>query len=210
MPTANSIELQGLTFENFESHGRIGLGDHQAASLEYAFNQSKQFASSHNGWLVLHGKYGCGKTHLAAAIANFAVDNRIKTLFITVPDLLDSLRFAYNSGSETSFEERFDEIRGCPFLILDDFGTQNTTQWAQEKLFQIINYRYINRLPWWSPPILISIKSRDASAPGWKTPPWLLGSTSRPPIIAVRWKLLAITNCPPYPFMGIRLLKLSV
>jgi len=32
-------------------------------------------------------------------------------------------------------------------LILDDFGTQNATAWAQEKLFQIINYRYINKLP---------------------------------------------------------------
>ena len=32
-------------------------------------------------------------------------------------------------------------------LVLDDFGTQNATDWAQEKLFQIINYRYINRFP---------------------------------------------------------------
>jgi len=31
--------------------------------------------------------------------------------------------------------------------VLDDFGTQNATGWAQEKLFQIMNYRYINKLP---------------------------------------------------------------
>ena len=31
-------------------------------------------------------------------------------------------------------------------LVLDDFGTQNATGWAQEKLFQIVNYRYINKL----------------------------------------------------------------
>jgi DNA replication protein DnaC len=30
---------------------------------------------------------------------------------------------------------------------LDDLGTQNATPWAQEKLFQIINHRYVNRLP---------------------------------------------------------------
>jgi len=30
---------------------------------------------------------------------------------------------------------------------MDDFGTQNATPWAQEKLFQIINARYINKLP---------------------------------------------------------------
>ena len=30
---------------------------------------------------------------------------------------------------------------------MDDFGTHNATPWAQEKLFQILNYRYINKLP---------------------------------------------------------------
>lgn len=140
-------ELKDLTFENFEPRGRIGLGEHQAASLELAHNQAKQFAQTHHGWILLRGMYGCGKTHLAAAIANFAVQHGIKTLFVTVPDLLDSLRFSYNSSSETSFEQRFEEIRRSPLLILDDFGTQNATPWAQEKLFQIINFRYINKLP---------------------------------------------------------------
>ena len=98
------------------------------------------------GWLLFQGRYGCGKTHLAAAIANFAVNLGIPTLFITVPDLLDSLRISYSSR-ETSFEERFDQIRAAKLLILDDFGTQNATKWAQEKLFQIINFRYINKLP---------------------------------------------------------------
>ncbi|HEY5728523.1 MAG TPA: ATP-binding protein, partial [Anaerolineales bacterium] len=65
---------------------------------------------------------------------------------ITVPDLLDSLRFAYNDP-ETTFEMRFDDIRSANLLVMDDFGTQNATPWAQEKLFQIINYRYINKLP---------------------------------------------------------------
>ncbi len=31
--------------------------------------------------------------------------------------------------------------------MLDDLGTQNATPWAAEKLYQIINYRYVNRLP---------------------------------------------------------------
>ncbi|MBG0771619.1 MAG: ATP-binding protein, partial [Anaerolineaceae bacterium] len=30
---------------------------------------------------------------------------------------------------------------------LDDFGTQNATAWAQEKIFQIVNHRYVNQLP---------------------------------------------------------------
>ncbi len=99
-----------------------------------------------NGWLLLQGGYGSGKTHLAAAIANYAVGMGIPTLFLTVPDLLDTLRFAYAS-EDTTFEERFTDIRNAKLLVLDDFGTQNATGWAQEKLFQIVNYRYINKLP---------------------------------------------------------------
>ncbi len=143
---SNLEELRALTFETFEPRGQIGLGPRQADSLERAFNHARQFSQSLDGWLLLQGGYGCGKTHLAAAIANFAVSLGIPTLFITVPDLLDNLRFSYQNP-EATFEERFEEIRRAPLLILDDFGTQNATGWAQEKLFQILNYRYINRLP---------------------------------------------------------------
>ena len=139
-------ELKGLTFESFHPRGQIGLGEKQANSLEMAFNQANHYARNLNGWLLLQGGYGCGKTHLAAAIANFAVEMGVPTLFLTVPDLLDMLRFSYDSD-DTTFESRFNEIRNASLLILDDFGTQNATGWAQEKLFQIINYRYINKLP---------------------------------------------------------------
>ncbi len=111
-----------------------------------AFNQAKHYAESLEGWLFLQGGYGCGKTHLAAAVANYAVGMGVPTLFLTVPDLLDALRFAYDS-EDTTFQDRFEEIRTAKLLVLDDFGTQNATGWAQEKLFQITNFRYINKLP---------------------------------------------------------------
>ena len=139
-------ELKELTFESFRPRGQIGIGEKQANSLERAYNQANHYAGNLNGWLLLQGGYGCGKTHLAAAIANFAVEMGVPTLFLTVPDLLDMLRFSYDS-EDTTFEARFNEIRNASLLILDDFGTQNATGWAQEKLFQIINYRYINKLP---------------------------------------------------------------
>ncbi|MBU0511752.1 MAG: ATP-binding protein [Chloroflexi bacterium] len=143
---SNLDELRHLTFDNFKPRGRVGLRAVQAGSLEQASNQAHIFARSLKGWLLLSGGYGCGKTHLAAAVANFAVDLGIPTLFITVPDLLDTLRFSYDDP-EATFESRFDEIRNAPLLVMDDFGTQNATEWAQEKLFQILNYRYINKLP---------------------------------------------------------------
>ncbi|MHC1782770.1 MAG: ATP-binding protein [Anaerolineaceae bacterium] len=144
--SSNLEAFQEMTFEDFKIQGRLGLGEDQVGSLRYALNQAQHFSKEINGWLLLQGGYGCGKTHLAAAVANYAVSQGMPVLFLTVPDLLDWLRFAYDAP-EASFEQRFDEIRSINLLVLDDLGTQNTTAWAQEKLFQIINYRYINRLP---------------------------------------------------------------
>jgi DNA replication protein DnaC len=107
---------------------------------------AKGFAENPKGWLVLSGPSGCGKTHLAAAIANECVSLGVPTLFLTVPDLLDSLRAAFDS-EDTNYEDRFDQIRDAGLLVLDDLGTQHATEWAREKLFQILNYRYINHLP---------------------------------------------------------------
>lgn len=143
---SNLDKLEHLTFESFNPKGRIGIGDLQQDSLQAAYNLSRDFAASPNGWLFIQGRFGCGKTHLAAAISNECVSNGVPTLFLTVPDLLDSLRFTFND-KDVSFEERFEEIRNAPLLIMDDFGTQSATEWAKEKLFQILNFRYVNNLP---------------------------------------------------------------
>jgi DNA replication protein DnaC len=139
-------EMKELTFDNFNPRGRIGYGPQQQDSIERAYNLSRQYAESLEGWLLIQGPFGSGKSHLAAAIANAAVAVGVPTLFLTVPDLLDSLRFAFDA-EDVTFEERFESIRNSPLLILDDFGTQSATAWSREKLFQILNYRYINRLP---------------------------------------------------------------
>ena len=138
-------ELKSLTFDTFSPEGRIGTTEQERDSLRAAFQRTKTYSQNIEGWLLLQGGFGVGKTHLAASIANEAAEQGIPTLFLTVPDLLDELRATF-SDQETTFQQRFDEIRTAPLIILDDFGTQNATEWAREKLFQILNHRYTNRL----------------------------------------------------------------
>ena len=143
---SNLDAFKHMTLDNFNVEGRMGLGDQQINSLQFAHNLSTQFSVYPNGWLLFMGTYGCGKTHLAAGIANEVLQRGQAVLFLTVPDLLDWLRFSYGS-QESSYEERFEEIRNINLLVLDDMGTQNATPWAEEKLYQILNYRYVHRLP---------------------------------------------------------------
>ena len=59
-----------------------------------------------------------------------------------MPDLLDNLRHSYSNPNESTFYELFDSVRNCELLILDDFGAQQMTDWALEKLYQIITHRH--------------------------------------------------------------------
>jgi DNA replication protein DnaC len=138
--------MSRLTFETFNPEGHSLPPDKQA-NLRWAYEEARTFANNPEGWLVLKGGYGCGKTHLAAAIANACVERGQPVLFITVPDLLDHIRATFAPSSSTAYDARFEQVRTAPVLILDDLGTESSTPWAQEKLFQILNYRYNAQLP---------------------------------------------------------------
>jgi DNA replication protein DnaC len=133
-------------FHNFNP-APPGVSAIEAQSLEYARNTAYQYAASPDGWLLLEGTYGCGKTHLAAAVGNERLVRGDLVLLITVPDLLDHLRSTYGPSSETGYDQTFERIRDAGLLILDDLGAENPSAWAQEKLFQLLNYRYTRRLP---------------------------------------------------------------
>jgi DNA replication protein DnaC len=141
------FELQkSMTFETFDWK-RVNLPPEQRQNLEAAYRLALNFAKSPDGWLVFQGMNGCGKTHLAAAIVNYRYKMGKPALFIVVPDFLDHLRSTFTPESKISYDHLFEAVKSTPILVLDDFGRQTTTPWAQEKLYQVINYRYNAELP---------------------------------------------------------------
>ena len=135
-----------MTFDNFDLK-RANLLPEQRQNLEEAYRLARDFAKSPDGWIVLQGVNGCGKTHLAAAIANERLQAGKPALFVVVPDFLDHLRYTFSPESKVSYDQLFERVKNTPLLILDDFGEQSTTPWAQEKLYQVINYRYNEQKP---------------------------------------------------------------
>lgn len=137
--------LKNATFDTFLPDGH-GLTPVKQRNLKMACDMALAYAQNPQGWLIFKGGYGCGKTHLAAAIANYRLAMGHPVLFISTPDLLDHLRATYAPSSDVRYDTRFEQVRNAPLLVLDDLGTQSNTEWAQEKLYQIFNHRYNARL----------------------------------------------------------------
>ncbi len=138
--------LAEMTFAAFRPDG-IALPAERQRTLHAAFDAALAFAHHPHGWLLLSGGFGVGKTHLAAAIANEATQQGGEAVFVLVPDLLDHLRASFSPNSAESYDELFERLRNTPLLVLDDLGAESSTAWAQEKLFQLLNHRYLRRLP---------------------------------------------------------------
>jgi len=150
------FELQkSMTFETFGERQNLPL--EQRHNLSEAVRLAKDFARSPDGWLVFQGVNGCGKTHLAAAIVNFRYQMHEPALFVVVPDFLDHLRSTFSPDSKISYDQLFEAVKTAPLLVLDDFGEQASTPWAQEKLYQVINRRYNAR----SPSVITTCSSLD-------------------------------------------------
>jgi DNA replication protein DnaC len=137
--------LERFTFELFRPTGQSLRGELRR-NLEGAFRLARQWAGEPDGWLVFIGKNGCGKTHLAAAIAGFRLEQGDAVGFANVPDLLDELRASFAPTASERFDTLFRRLIDVPVLVLDDLGAHQASPWAEEKLYQVLNHRHLARM----------------------------------------------------------------
>lgn len=126
--------LQQMTFQTFVAASR-----NQSVALAHC----REFARDPQGWLLLAGKSGSGKTHLAAAVANVRLVQQRPIRFSNTADLLDTIRSTYDSHT---YDDTFRAICEAPLLVLEDLGHENRTPWSQEKLYQLLSHRSLHRL----------------------------------------------------------------
>jgi len=113
---SNIGALARLTFANLIGRGRAP-GAREQETYRRCVDDARAFADAPEGWLVLSGASGCGKTHIAAAIVNRLLDRGDAALFVVVPDLLDHLRSAYQPNAEVAYDELFERVRNAPVLF---------------------------------------------------------------------------------------------
>ena len=138
--------LARMTFGNFDVAGGAGATRRDQEELARALHAAQTFATFPEGWMLFTGSRGAGKTHLAVAIAGESLRQGRQVFFAFVPTLLDHLRMTFSPDSPVGFDDLFEQVLNSQLLVLDDLGAENSTPWAEEKLYQIVVHRHEARL----------------------------------------------------------------
>lgn len=93
--------------------------------------------------LLLYGRHGVGKTHLAIGILKACVRTKgARAFFFETRELLRLVRDTYNRSVEETEMEVLQPLLGADLLVLDDLGAERTSEWVQETLGLVVNTRY--------------------------------------------------------------------
>ena len=87
---------------------------------------------------------GSGKTHIAAGIANELMKNYVVKFAVSLT-ILQEIRNTWRRDAAGSESRLLDALSTTDILVIDDFGVEAPAAWINDKLYQIINERYINR-----------------------------------------------------------------
>ena len=125
-------ELAEASFDNFEVKTHA-----QKEDLEFAKQQTEDYKSGKVGNVVVIGDVGVGKSHLAYSMIKELTEDSDKTAaFVNVVDLLAKLKADFQSESNYVYR-----LNSLDYLVLDDLGTEKTSEWSAGVIYSILNAR---------------------------------------------------------------------
>lgn len=134
----------------YPSNQDPSIGMSPRALMSYNLNLCRQYAAnfrigSEN--LLFSGATGLGKTFLSACIARQVADRGYSVVYETAIRIFQDFEEAkFHSYTEES-RHYTDKYYGCDLLIIDDLGSEMTTQFTLSALYSIVNTRLMENRP---------------------------------------------------------------
>ena len=152
-----SLKELSLLGRRYANSSFENLDMNRPQSFVKAVNRCKAYC---NNWKIvksqgygmyIFGSVGTGKTELVACICNQLIQNLVPVIITNFLEISKKLRESYNREIETE-NQIIDKLAKIDLLVLDDIGSEklfknNGESFMQEKIYDIVNRRYINNMP---------------------------------------------------------------
>ena len=134
---------EGCRLDNFVATSKAQT--HALANCEAFVEEAKNLPTCHN--LILIGQPGTGKTHLACGIVNELFDGKGSVMIREASRMINRVKACWSRDSESDSQEIIDAYADLDVLIIDEVGAGLGTPSERAILFDVINGRYLNKLP---------------------------------------------------------------
>ena len=126
------------------------MGTSPRANMELVYevclNYAQKFGRFYFKNLFLSGAPGLGKTFLSACIARTVSEEGFSVVYDTAGNIFAQFELKKFQRDAQDAQEAKDETRrylNCDLLILDDLGSELTTQFTQSALYELVNTRLV-------------------------------------------------------------------
>ena len=143
------------TFENFRldlypAEYSESVRTSPRALMQRNFNHCRKYAQNftmQSGNMLFSGATGLGKTFLSACIARTVADRGYSVVYDTAIHLFSDFeaeKFGMSQEENRGLSQRYLQ---CDLLIIDDLGTEMTTQFVCSALYHVVNTRLMESRP---------------------------------------------------------------
>lgn len=131
------------SFSNFEVWNDISRKVKDTSTNYYLrFNKIK---TERVNSILLCGNPGCGKTHMALALANNLLKQNVQVIYMPYRDIVTKLK--QNMLDEEFYRKTISKYQVAEVLLIDDLFKGKVNETDINIMFEIVNHRYLNRLP---------------------------------------------------------------
>ncbi|WP_342221124.1 ATP-binding protein [Candidatus Fukatsuia endosymbiont of Tuberolachnus salignus] len=137
-----------FTTASFESYQPINAESLRCQKVCQAYAQKWHERLAQGGGLVMCGKPGTGKNHLAVAIAKHIITTHHASVVLTSAlRITREVKSTWAKDATQTESEVIKHYTGVDMLIIDEIGVQFGSEAEKLILFEIINTRYENMKP---------------------------------------------------------------
>lgn len=116
-------------------------------AVDWWLGQIARMKSDGMGLYLYSNCKGSGKTRMATSIANELIyEHGMSVKFATSVQIINEIKASWDKEEGVTEHQLLDDLAKAEVLIIDDFGIETVRDWIAEKIYQIINQRYINKL----------------------------------------------------------------
>lgn len=139
--------FDGFRLELYSTEPDPNLGVSPRQLMERTFRRCRRYAREFGAGapsLLFTGGPGLGKTFLSACIARAVADNGYSVVYDTAGKLFSDFEAVKFGGNQQDLTRKYLQ---CDLLIIDDLGTEMTTQFTQSVLYRVLNDRLLENRP---------------------------------------------------------------